>query len=459
MKYNEILEGKHCLHFIGAGGSGILPLIQILAREGYSITGSDNNPGDNLEAARAAGAKIFIGHHADNIRNADLIVYSAAIMEDNPELIAAKQSGIPLLERGEFLGALSGRYKNTICIAGTHGKTTVTAMITQIMLDAGADPTAVIGGRLESIGGNGRAGKSGIMVCEACEFADTFLKLYPDISVILNIDEDHLEYFKTLDNLIASFRRFCKKTSEFLIINGDDPNVARAAGGLDKKLITFGTNENNDYYTADIRKNNKVETTFALMERGKKLTDITICIPGKHNIGNAAAACVCALRCGLSLEKIKASIQNFTGAARRFEILGKINGVTIADDYAHHPLEVQVTLNAAKELGYGRVIAVHQPFTFSRTATLLNDFAAALSIADAVALTPIMGSREKNTYGIQSADLAAKIEGCRCFETFGQAGEYALDIAKPGDLIITLGCGDIYKAAKLMLTNNPEQSY
>ncbi len=452
-----ILDNKKHIHFIGIGGSGMFPIAQILHGEGYYITGSDNNETDTLKLVREMGVPVTLGQKAENIEGADLIIHTAAIMADNPELIAAKASGVPVLERSEILGEITKRYKNTICVSGTHGKTTTSSMLTQIMLDANEDPTCVIGGKLPSIGGNGRRGESENMVCEACEFVDTFLKLYPDVSIILNIDEDHLDYFKTLDNLIASFTKFAEKTTKLLIVNGDDANTLRAIKDVKKEIVTFGFNADNDFYPDNIKSLGGVDSQFDLMQNGEKLTTVTLHVPGKHNVLNAVAACAAAIKCGVAPENCAKGLDNFHGAGRRFELLKKVKGVTIVDDYAHHPAEVEVTLNAAKALPFNKVWAVHQPFTYSRTSMLLCDFAKALSIADEVVLSEIMGSREKNTYNIYSKDLAEKIEGSVWFSTFEEIADYVCENVKDGDLVITLGCGDIYKAAKMIIKKLEEK--
>lgn len=445
------LNEYHKLHFVGVGGSGMFPLVQILLAQGHEISGSDNNPGDTIDQERAMGVKVTIGHSAENLGDAQAVVYSAAIMKDNVELVEAKKRGLPLIERSEMLGLLTRRYNNCVCVSGTHGKTTTTSMLTHLMLAAGLDPSAVIGGKLNAIGGSGRAGKSDSMVVEACEFVDTFLHLSPDIAVILNIDADHLDYFKTLDNIIKSFHRFGELTSRTVIYNGDDENSKKAVAGLDKKLISFGRSDKNDYYPKNIVWQNGAHCTFDLMHAGKKLAELTVNVPGEHNVLNAVAACAAAIEAGAPIEKLAEGLAAFTGVHRRFEILGKINGITIADDYAHHPAEIAATLRAAKKLNFKKVWAVFQPFTFSRTAILLDDFAKALPIADKVVMSAIMGGREINTYGITTADLAEKIPGSVWFETFGEISEYILKNAEDGDLVITLGCGDVYKCAKLML--------
>lgn len=448
---DTILEGKKHLHFIGIGGSGMYPLVQILHGLGYYITGSDNNETETTAAERQLGIPVTFGQRAENIQGADLIVYTAAILKDNPELMAAKASGVPTLERSQLLGLISRWYNRAICVSGTHGKTTTTSMITQILVGAGLDPSAVIGGKLPLIGGSGRRGNSDILVCEACEFVDTFLHLSPDIAVILNIDADHLDYFGTLENIIKSFRKFASFASRALIVNGDDANTRKAVEGLTQECITFGRSDTNDYYPADIQYKAGVRCEFSLMYRGEKLTDILLKIPGRHNIVNAVAACAAALYVGATPEDLRANLENFTGAHRRFEILGEVNGVTIADDYAHHPAELEVTLKAAKELPFQRVWAVFQPFTYSRTALLADDFVRVLQIADHVVLSEIMGSREVNTYHIYSRDLACRIDNCVCFQTFEEIAQYVKEHAEPGDLVITLGCGDINKCANMML--------
>ena len=447
----NILKGKKHIHFIGIGGSGMYPLVQILHAKGYYITGSDNNETDTLNAEKKMGIPIYMGQRAENIEGADLIVHTAAIMSDNPELIAAQQSDVPLIERSVLLGIVTQHYSNAVCVSGTHGKTTTCSMLTQILLGAGMDPTAVIGGKLPAIGGNGRAGNSELMVCEACEFVDTFLHLSPDYSIILNIDADHLDYFGTLENIIKSFRKFASMTTKKLIINGDDANTLKAVDGLSQEKITFGRGSHNDVTCANVEYKPGIHTEFDLIYRGKFVTRIVLHVPGEHNILNALAACAAALELNVPADEIKRNLEQFGGAGRRFEVLGHVNGVTIADDYAHHPAELEVTLKAAKAMDFKHVWAVFQPFTYSRTAMLLDDFARVLQIADHTVLSEIMGSREKNTYNIYSKDLAEKIPGCVWFDGFQEIADYVMSHAEEGDLVITLGCGDIYTCAKIML--------
>ena len=442
-----ITQVKH-IHMIGIGGSGMCPLAEILHGKGYFLTGSDNNESDPLTRIKNLGIKVYMGHRAENIKGAELVVYSAAIAADNPELKAAREQGIPTMERSHMLGALTRHFDNVIGVCGTHGKTTVTSMITQILILNKMDPTAVIGGKLPLINSNGISGKSETMVCESCEFVDTFLQLSPDVAVLLNIDNDHLDYFKTMENMTLSFHNFLKmaKTAS---INGDDSRVLTAADDIDADTITFGFGANN-FYRAENIESRKRGFAFDVVRDNKKIINIEMHIPGRHNVLNGLAAFAVCFDMGVSADGIKDAVEKFTGAGRRFEFLGEYDGFMLADDYAHHPTEIKATLSAAKELDYNNVIAVFQPFTFSRTALLKDDFIKALSIADKVILTPIMGSREKNTYGIKSEDLAAGLHDVCIADGFENIADKIEEIARPGDLVITMGGGDIYKAAHII---------
>ena len=446
-----LLDGVKTVHFIGIGGSGMFPLVQILYKKGLKITGSDNNESDILKMVRNLGIKVDMNQKAENIKNVDLIIYTSAVFEDNPELVAAKKSGIKTIERNDLLGYLTTLYSDCVCVCGTHGKTTTTSMLTQILLDSDLDPSAVIGGKLKSIDSYARLGNSQIMVCEACEYANHFLKLAPDISIVLNIDNDHMEYFKTVENLKRSFGKFLNQTKKTIIYNGDDPDVAGVVSPVNKKCISFGFLSTNDYYPVNISKISGTRTKFSICHQEKIVAkDIEIFVPGRHNILNAVAAAAAAFELKASVGGILKGLFNFRGVGRRFEFIGEKDGITIVDDYAHHPTEICATLKAAKECGFKKVWAVHQPFTYSRTKMLMNEFAEALSIADKVVLTEIMGSREKNTFGVYVKDLAEKIDGCVWFKTQIEAAKYILENADSGDLVVTLGCGDIYKCAKIM---------
>lgn len=451
---DSLLKQVKRIHFIGIGGSGMCPLAEILHKEGYKLSGSDNNETDTLARIRSLGIPVTMGQKAENIEGAEMIVYTAALLKDNPELVAALESGIPTFERSKLLGAVTRIYPNSICISGTHGKTTACSMLTQVLIEADFDPTAVIGGKLPLTGSNGMVGHSEHMVCEACEFVDTFLDLSPDVAVILNVDEDHLDYFKTFDNLKKSFVKFASMATKAIVYNADDPDsvyVAKESEKLcGKQLITFGTDENCDYRATDIRNENEFYS-FELIVKGEALGRVKLSVPGEHNVHNALAVIAAAMYSGVTFEQCVSGIADFRGAGRRFEILDKINGITIADDYAHHPKELEVTLKTAMNMGYKKVWAVFQPFTYSRTAILFDEFARVLQIPDKCIMTEIMGSREVNTYGIYTSQLAKKIPGSVWFNTFDEVAEYAVNNAESGDLIITLGCGDIYKAAKIMI--------
>lgn len=449
---DTLLKQVKRIHFIGIGGSGMCPLAEILHSEGYVLSGSDNNESDTLARIRALGIPVTMGQKAENIAGAEMVVYTAALLKDNPELVAAKESGIPTFERAKLFGAISRLYKNCIGICGTHGKTTVTSMTTQVMLEAKLDPSAVIGGKLPFIDANGRVGKSEHFVCEACEFVDTFLELSPAVAVILNIDEDHLDYFKTLDNLILSFHKFADMATDAVLYNGDDRNTLKAMNGITgKTLVTFGFQSTNDYYPENISTVRGAFYGFDVMHGGEKLGHIQLNVPGRHNILNALAAIAASMHAGADFTACKAGLEAFGGAGRRFEMLGEYAGITFADDYAHHPAELRVTLESAMKMDYNRVWAVFQPFTYSRTYMLMDDFAEVLQIPDRCVLTEIMGSREINTYNVYTAQLAERIPNSVWFNTFDEVADYVLRNAEAGDLVLTLGCGDIYKAAKMMI--------
>ncbi len=440
------------IHFIGIGGSGMCPLAEILHNEGYILSGSDNNESDILDRIRKLGINVMMGQKAENIEGSEMIVYSAAIMENNPELIAAKNSGIPTFKRSELLGAITHMYNNCICVCGTHGKTTVTSMLTQILVASKKDPSAVIGGKLPLTDSYGLAGNSENMVCEACEFKDTFLDLYPDTAVILNIDEDHLDYFGTLENIIKSFNKFSHKATKAIIYNGDDENTLKAIESIEgKEMISFGFKDTNDYYADNVTAGGTAFFSFDVCHKGNKIGHVKLSIPGKHNVLNSLSAIVAALHSGVTIDECIFGIEAFRGAGRRFEILGKFAGITVADDYAHHPTELEVTLDSAMKMGYKKVWAIFQPFTYSRTKNHFDDFVRVLKIPDRCVMSEIMGSREINTYGIYTSQLAEKIPDSVWFNTFEEIADFITKNAESGDLVITLGCGDIYKAAKMII--------
>ncbi|MCH5198736.1 MAG: UDP-N-acetylmuramate--L-alanine ligase [Oscillospiraceae bacterium] len=449
---DKLLESVKRIHFIGIGGAGMCPLAEILHEKGYLLSGSDNNESDTLNRIRKLGIPVTLGQKAENIGDAEMVVYTAALLPDNPELVAAKNSGVPTFERSKLFGAVTRKFGNCIGVCGTHGKTTATSMLTQMLLGAGIDASAVIGGKLPLINANGRTGKDDILVCEACEFANTFLDLSPSVAVILNIDADHLEFFKTMDNLVASFSKFAALARNTVIYNGDDEKTVKAvAASGAKNLITFGYSDKNNWYAENIDYYRGAFPVFDVIYNGKNMGRIQLGVPGKHNILNALAAIAAAYNAGADINAALKALSEFRGAGRRFEILGEFEGITVADDYAHHPAELKVTLEAAKKMDYKRVWAVFQPFTFSRTYMLLDDFADVLKIADRVVLTEIMGSREINTYDIHTSQLAEKIDGSVWFTSFDTIAQYLYDNLEKGDLVITLGCGDVYKIAKKLI--------
>ncbi len=449
---NDILSRVKKVHFVGIGGSGMCPIAEILIHRGFEVSGSDNAESDTLQRIKSYGIPVYMGQRAENVQGKELVVYSAAIKADNPELVAAKELNIPCVERSVMLGMVTSRYPKSICVSGTHGKTTTTGLITSILIDAGTDPSAVIGGKLPSIGTNGRAGSSDKIVVESCEYVDTFLQLHPYLAVILNIDSDHLDYFKNLENIIQSFRQFAKQTSSVLVVNGDDSNTMKAIDGLTHaKIITFGKGEACSYRAVNISDTKEARENFDVMKDGKILCNVTLSIPGKHNIYNALAAFAVCDFMGISTEQLTKSLHAFTGVHRRFEMLGKYEGITIADDFAHHPTELTATLTAAMQMGFHEVWTIFQPHTYSRTALLLDDFAKALTIPDHAIVSEILAVRETNTYNVYAEDLVKKVPGAVYRKTFPEIADYVMEHVKPGDLILTMGGGNIYQCANLIV--------
>lgn len=448
----KVLETVKTIHFIGIGGSGMCPLAEILHSKGYTLQGSDNNESSIVDRIRKMGIKVMMGQRAENIEGAEMVVYSAAISKENLELKAAIESGIPTFQRAELLGEVSRHFSNCIGICGTHGKTTVTSLTVQIMIEAGLDPSAVIGGKLPLTNSYGRVGQTETIVMESCEYQDTFLKMSPDVAVILNIDEDHLEYFKTMENLILSFTKFADSATKAIIYNGDDENTLKAIADIKgKEMISFGFDKKNDYYAENVEEYKGAFTKFDVMYKGEKLGNVELSIPGIHNVLNALAAIASAIYSGAKFEDCIKGLQEFKGAGRRFEDLGTYNGIDFIDDYAHHPAELKVTLEAAMKMGYNTVWAVFQPFTYSRTAMHFDEFVDVLKIPDRCVMTEIMGSREVNTYDIYTSQLADKIPNSVWFNTQEEVADYVVKNAKAGDLVLTMGCGDIYKSAFMMI--------
>ena len=439
------------VHFVGIGGSGMSPLAEILHALGYTITGSDINESDNVTRMRNLGITVKMPQMADNVGDAELVVYTAAVRDDNPELIAAKQRNFPLLERATLLGVLSRQFANTVAVAGTHGKTTTSSMLSHILLEAGKDPSVFIGGRLPLINANGKAGQSDIFVCEACEFKDHYLQMTPAISIILNVDADHLDYFGDLKGVIASFRRFAAQTTETLIVNADDPETLQAVDGLtNAHIVRYGADKNNDWSAQNITTVHGSYGKYDLYHQGVFVAAVTLGVPGRHNVFNSLAATAAAYLCGVATEDIVRGLEAFHGAGRRFEFVGVVNDVTIVDDYAHHPTEIAATIAAAKALTEGDVWAVFQPFTFSRTARHLNEFADTLSAADHVIVSDIMGSRETNEWNVSSVQITEQIDHAHYLATFEEITRFVATNVQPHDLVLTMGGGDVYKCARMI---------
>ncbi len=455
---DELLKTAKKIHFIGVGGSGMCPIAEIMLSLGYTVSGSDNNDTETFRRIEKDGARVFLGQVKENIADdVDLVIYTNAILAGNEELEYAK-AHFPTFERAEALGALSRKFSNCIGICGTHGKTTTSSMTTQILMEAGLDPSAVIGGKLPAINAYGRYGNSENFVCESCEFNNTFLHMNPDIAVILNIDEDHLDFFGDLNGIKKAFRRFAELTTRIIIYNGDDENTLDTLKGIEgKQMVSVGRQPGNEWIAENVVIPGGFHSEYDVYHKDQFVAHVVLSVPGEHNILNSLCAFVAAYMSGAAVDKICKGLKEFGGAARRFELLGKFGGVTFADDYAHHPAEIKVTLEAAKKMGYRRVWAVHQPFTYTRTSLLLNDFAEVLSIADRCVISDIMGSREVNTIGIKATDLSKKINGAVQLDTFEEICDYVCDHVQDGDLVITLGCGDVYKVARMMCAKMKER--
>ena len=449
---DELLKEVKNIHFIGIGGAGMCPVAEILLSLGYNISGSDNNDTETFRKIEKEGAKVFLGQVKENISDdVELVVYTNAILKGNEELEYAK-ANFPTFERAVVLGALSRLFTNCIGICGTHGKTTATSMTTQALLKAGLDPSAVIGGKLPVIDAYGRYGKTQNFVCESCEFNNTFLHMNADVAVVLNIDEDHLDFFGNLENIKKSFREFCDKTTRTIIYNGDDENTVDMIKGIEgKTLISFGTKPENEWIAKNVYVPGGFHIEYDIYHFDEFIAHIYLTVPGEHNVLNSLASFIACYVSGAEVDKICEGLKEFGGAGRRFERKGEFKGITIVDDYAHHPKEIEVTLNAAMKMGYKRVWAVHQPFTFSRTAALLDDFARVLQIADKCIVSEIMGSREVNTIGIKATDLSNKIPGCIQIDKLSDIADYLAEHCEAGDMVITLGCGDVYKVSRMLV--------
>ena len=444
-----IIKNARHIHLVGIGGSGMCPIAELLLSKGYEISGSDRAESDNTKRLEKLGAKVFIGQSYENVEGADIVGYSAAIHPDNEELKAAREKGIPAFERSKLLGAITRFYGNTVGVAGTHGKTTVSSMITQILLLNKKNPSAVIGGKLPLVDSACVSGSGDTLVCESCEFVDSFLEFSPDVAVLLNIDDDHLDYFKTMENLTASFSKFCGK-AKTCYYNGDDELCKKAVAAIGADTVSYGLKSDNFYHPENITAG-KRGFGFDVVRGGVKVGHLDMGVPGRHNIYNGLVSFAVCFDGGVEPQGIKKALESFSGAGRRFQFIGEKNGVTVVDDYAHHPTEIAATLSAAKSLDYKRVITVFQPYTYSRVALLKEGMIKSLSIADKVFLTPIVASREENIYGVRSEDIAEKLPDGKVVADYDDLAAQMAAAAKSGDIIITMGAGDVFKVARLVL--------
>ncbi|MCD8364489.1 MAG: UDP-N-acetylmuramate--L-alanine ligase [Clostridiales bacterium] len=447
------------IHFIGIGGISMSGLAEIVLKEGFTVSGSDNKASELTDRLTAHGARVDIGQKAENVAdNPDLVVYTAAIHPDNPEWRAAEAAGIPMLSRAQFLGQLMDNYADSIAVSGTHGKTTTTSMIAHILLAANADPTISVGGMLQSIGGNIRVGGSDVFLTEACEYTNSFLNFHPRYSIILNIEEDHMDFFKDLADIRRSFRKFASNTLEdgVLILSSAIDAPEEITAGLRRRVVTFGVSGVEDYTAADVTFDKNACASFTFLCHGQPEGYVSLRVPGTHNISNALAAIAFAREAGIPDDVIIRGLSSFGGTARRFEYKGNFNGVTVIDDYAHHPTEIRATLTAAQNYPHGRILCVFQPHTYTRTRAFWDEFVDALSLADIVILADVYAARETDTLGIRSEDLAGDIKkrGTESyyFSNFREIEDYIVKNSLHKDLLITMGAGDIYQVGEDLLT-------
>lgn len=440
-----ICPGNH-VHLVGIGGVSMRPLGLVLQGMGLVVTGSDMNASVSTDELIAKGIRVEIGHRAENIDGACCIIRTAAAHNDNPEIAAARVAGIPVFERAQAWGVIMQSYKNAICVSGTHGKTTTTSMLTHVLMAAEFDPTVMIGGNLPLLGAGHRVGNGDTILLESCEYCDSFLNFYPTLAVVLNIEADHLDYFKDLQQIQRSFRQFASLATDHILANGDDFNTLQALEGL--PYITFGLGE-----TCLIRGVNASDDwrQMDVLCDGKFYCHLELSVIGKHNMINALASMGAAWLLGIDGAVAAESLRTFQGAARRMQYKGKFNGADVYDDYAHHPGELAATIAAVRASSDRRLVVAFQPHTYTRTKALFDDFVRELQKADVVILAEIYAARERNTIGISSKQLQEKIPGSVYCETLPQVTDHLKQIARPGDMIFTIGAGDIYRAGEALL--------
>ncbi len=439
-----IKPGKR-VHLVGIGGVSMRPLGIVLKGMGLNVTGSDMNSSVSTDELIAQGIHVDIGHSADNVRGADCVIRTAAAHNDNPEIAGARAAGIPVFERAQAWGEIMKAYKNAICVSGTHGKTTTTSMVAHVLMEAACDPTVMIGGYLPLLHAGHRVGNGDTILLESCEYCDSFLNFFPSLAVILNIEADHLDYFKDLQDVEKSFRQFAELSTNGILANGDDDNTIQTLQGLDYVSFGFGAGNRVRAVAAseDWRR-------FDVLCDGEKYCHLELPVFGHHNALNALAAAGVAWMLKLPGEAVEKGLKTFHGAGRRMEFKGRFGGADVYDDYAHHPGELAATIEAVQSMHYKRVIVAFQPHTYTRTKALFDDFVRELRKPDIVVLAEIYAARERNTVGITSEDLQAQIPGAAYCATLPQVTEKLRELAQPGDVILTIGAGDIYRAGEAL---------
>ena len=444
---NDYLKpGRHA-HLVGIGGVSMRPLGLVLRSMGMQISGSDMNASVSTDELMAKGIAVSIGHRAENIEGADCVIRTAAANNDNPEIAAARAAGIPIFERAQAWGYIMKAYRHAICVSGTHGKTTTTSMLTQIFMEAGKDPTVMIGGYLPLLHAGHRVGHGDTIVLESCEYCDSFLNFFPTLAIVLNVEADHLDYFKDLADIQKSFHKFASLATFGVVANGDDPHTVQAMEGID--YVSFGLGEGNRIHAANMHPDWR---HFDVICDGKYYCHLDMGVLGRHNAMNALAASAAAWMMGIPGETVSKGIQSFHGAGRRMEFKGKFNGADVYDDYAHHPDELRATLEAVRSMGYKRVVLAFQPHTYSRTKALFDDFVRELKKSDVVVLAEIYAARERNTIGISSAQLAEQIPGAVYCETLPDVTAYLRENVREGDIVVTMGAGDIFRAGEALIS-------
>ena len=442
------------VHMAGIGGVSMCALAEVLKGMGLTVQGSDMTDSDTVKHLRSAGIPVAIGHSAENLQNCDLVIRTAAIHDSNPEIAGAVARGIPVYERAQGWGAIMQAYRNALCVSGTHGKTTTTSMATHIFMAAQKDPTVMIGGTLPLLGKGYRVGKGDTIILESCEYCNSFLNFFPTVAVILNVAADHLDFFRDLGEIEHSFRQFACLTPEdgFVIANGDDSGAREALSDLGRKVHWFSVKDRN----ADVYADNVAFfdgfPCFDVVAEGKRYAHVELHVPGRHNISNALAAAAAAYVLGIDGRAVAEGLATFGGAERRFQYKGQCNGAQVYDDYAHHPDEVAATIAAVRNaMPDKRLVLAFQPHTYSRTSALFDDFVRELGRADVLVLAEIYAARERNTIGISSADVAEKIPGAVFCETLPEVTDYLRENVREGDVVITMGAGDIFRAGEALL--------